>query len=107
MLLIWKGAGLLVPVTAVGMLLLTQLLLGGAYEHGWAKLIGLGLAGVICWFAGAHLNKERAEHTFYFIPMQYWGVVLVVAGVYCINGLDTTKAHAGKMPQEQTAEAGR
>ncbi len=80
-MLIWKGAGLLVLAIGLGTLVVTQLILGPLYQQGWAKIVGLGIAGAICWFLGKRLNRHASNHHLFFIPMEYWGIVLPVLGV--------------------------
>lgn len=81
MILFWKGAGLLVIVIGFGTLLITELTLGPLYQQGWAKVAGLSVAGAICWFLGKRLNRQASNHSFFFIPMEYWAIVLPILGV--------------------------
>ena len=66
-MIIWSGLGFLVPVIAFGVLVATQLTLNSAkgagfYEtHGWAKLLGLVVAGAAVWLLGTYLHSRPAK----------------------------------------------
>ncbi len=104
-MLVWTGWGILVPVIgficALATEAATRTFTGDeAYygEHGWLILVALFSAGVIVFFLGRYLNlrpgkhlidtdtgeeiEQRKSHTFFFIPMQYWGFILTGFGVY-------------------------
>jgi len=92
-MVIWNGLGFLVAIIALGSLWAVQALTGTIYgdeayyqAHTWPKLAGFGLAGVLTSGIGYALNKLRREtgagtHSFFFIPMDYWGPILFLLGV--------------------------
>jgi hypothetical protein len=105
-MIIWSGLGFLVPLIAFGFLLATQVALNalngaGFYEsHGWAKFLALTVAGIVVWLLGTYLHgrpaktlvekdtgKEvvfRKQHSLFFVPMRWWGLILPVAGLIFI-----------------------
>jgi hypothetical protein len=71
----------------------------------WPLALALVISGVISWFLGKRLNKPRGRtlidketgeevilkntrHRLFFIPMEYWGpILLVIALIYVITKL--------------------
>jgi len=103
-MIIWKGAGFIVAVVAFLMLLLTELSVEALFTdekyyqtHGWPKLVGFFIAGCIVLLIGKYLNKKegkvliekdtgkeivlKAEHSLFFINVEYWSYILFVLGV--------------------------
>jgi hypothetical protein len=103
-MVIWSGLGFLVAVITFGCLLLTEFVAESAFHdgsyyqtHGWPKLVGFLAAALIVWPLGRYLNPKRGRvlidpesgrqvvfksgHTLFFVPMEYWGPVLVVLGI--------------------------
>lgn len=96
-MLIWSGAGLLVPVIAGIGLFAGSALVGLVGDVGWS--LGVLASGIAMWFLGRRLNdkpakllvdpetgeevlmRHRNDHTFFFIPMQWWGAVVAVLGL--------------------------
>ncbi|RCV49127.1 hypothetical protein [Marinitenerispora sediminis] len=93
-MIIWRGWGILV--------LLISAVLGGPGTFAAEVLLGpdlmnfgtaggLALAGIAVFFIGQRLNRPRPgyhpatgqpvmfgnSHTFFFVPMQYWGFILL------------------------------
>ena len=86
MLIIWRGLGFLVPLIGIGALLATQSVIGNGYydSHGWPKFVAGLVAGLLVLLAGCGLNKDRPSgnnHTFFFIPVEAWGVIIFVYGI--------------------------
>ena len=106
-MIIWRGFGILVPVIAFAALILGQSLQGGDTTENmtldqvflWRSL-PLAIAGVAIWFLGKKFNRKTemkledpetkqpviiskgGGHSFFFIPMEFWGLILfVLAGV--------------------------
>jgi hypothetical protein len=105
-MIIWTGWGFLVLVIGVGCCFATQLIVDSAFRdgyyeaNGWPKLVGLAAAALIIWPVGLAINRKRPErelvdpntgervvlstgggHTLFFIPMEYWAAICLVAGV--------------------------
>lgn len=103
MLLFWSGFGFLVPLVAFAAVLLTEVGVEAAFHdsqyyqtHGWPLGLGLILAAAALYALGERLGRsasrvfldeatgERVElrrrHTFFFVPMKVWAVVLLVLG---------------------------
>lgn len=99
-MIIWKGWGFLVAVFVFGaslaMELVTESMTGDDrfYQaQAWPLAVALFVAGVVTWFVGKHfqgrggrvvIDKATGQeltiggsHTFFFVPMHYWGVVLI------------------------------
>lgn len=83
MIIVWRGLGFLVPVFVVLSLLVTsrfpqhQSLAGG---------LALLASAAILWPIGHKLNREQKVHTLFWIPMQYWAIVLAVFAPLVIFG---------------------
>jgi hypothetical protein len=66
-------------------------------ENAWPKFVGVLIGGIVVWFLGKHLNKNKAQvlidketgkevvlkktHTLFFIPMEYWGPIVILIGL--------------------------
>lgn len=103
-MIIWSGWGFLVAVFVFGaslaMEIVTESLAGDdtLYQtQAWPLALALVAAGIATWFVGKYLNARGARividkatgkeltidgrHNFFFIPMHYWGPVLIVLAV--------------------------
>jgi len=103
-MLIFRGYGLLVLVFVFGCSLTANLIANKvsgseAYweEHMWPVGLAQLCAGGLCWVVGTALHRRRARrlmdpetgeevvlapsHDLFFIKMEYWGIILSVAGV--------------------------
>lgn len=101
--IIWSGLGFLVPLIAFGCCLAVQLLSEAAFHdenyyqsHGWPKLVALVVAAAIVAIVGRLLKRRQGrvlidpqtgaevvvgrEHTFFFIPVEYWAPIILVLG---------------------------
>ena len=63
-----------------------QSVVGDAYyqAHGWPKFAAGLVVGLLVLLTGCGLNKNRPSgnnHTFFFIPVEMWGVLIFVFGV--------------------------
>ena len=66
----------------------------------WFLFATFNLAGFFCWKIGNRFNSKSPKilidpktneeveiierHTFWFIPMQYWGIIYSVIGIYAL-----------------------
>jgi hypothetical protein len=79
--IVWRGWGILVIVitaACVGLGGLILSLLGYSLDSRMdfvAKLFMLP-ASIIIWFVGRWLNRPIKRHSLFFIPMEYWGVII-------------------------------
>jgi ABC-type Fe3+ transport system permease subunit len=96
----WRGWGFLVAVFAFGCSLIANLIFNavdgkGYYDHHkWPLAISLIVSAALCWFIGQRLNRgsdrtaidkltgreftiKRPRHTLFFIPMHWWGPILL------------------------------
>jgi hypothetical protein len=103
-MVIWNGLGFLIAVITFPLLLSAEyitewLAVNDSYyqDHGWPKLLAFFLAGAIIWPLGAYLNRKQGKvviekesgkellikphHSFFFIPMEYWGLILFALGI--------------------------
>jgi hypothetical protein len=99
-MIIWRGWGFLVAVFTFGaslaMELITESMTGDVdfyQKEAWPLALAFVAAGVVTWFVGKKLHARGARtvidkttgqeltiggsHTFFFVPMHYWGVVLI------------------------------
>ena len=99
-MIIWRGWGFLVAVFAFGaslaMELITESMTGDDdfyQKEAWPLALAFVVAGVVTWFVGKKLHARGARavidkatgqeltiggsHTFFFVPMHYWAVVLI------------------------------
>lgn len=113
-MIIWSGWGFLVAVFVFGCSLVMEILVRSItgnenyYQQAiWPLAFALVLSGVISWFLGKRLNKpndrnlidketgeevilKKAKHKLFFIPMEYWGPILIgIAIIYIITKLLT------------------
>ena len=101
MIMIWTGwgvvvAAIFVAAIAVGAILAAQFNAEGAAQD---VLVGLAMiaGGVATWFVGKRMNRNaerklvdpntgeevivRSHHTFFFVKVEWWGPVMVGAGI--------------------------
>jgi hypothetical protein len=102
--LIWSGLGFLVAVITFGCCLASEFLVEAAFHddryyqsHGWPKLIAFVVAAAVVGVVGRHLRRRQGrvlidpqtgsevivgrEHTFFFIPAEYWPPILLMLGM--------------------------
>ncbi len=101
MILVWRGWGIVVVGIAI-LWLCVAIVLGEAIhadKAGNAAIFGLCLvpAGVMTWFVGRRMNRDatrilldpatgeqvvvRRDHSLFFVPVEWWGPILVVLGI--------------------------
>ncbi|GBU10210.1 hypothetical protein AwWohl_13480 [Gammaproteobacteria bacterium] len=100
-MIIWAGYGILVPVFAMlGVVLGTTITDTFSLSAPAGMAIGIFLAGIASWFAGKRINrvsykdlidpdtneivtlKHGGGHSFFFIPMQYCGVLMSIIAIF-------------------------
>lgn len=102
-MIIWKGFGILVVIIAFLCLIITQLVADGVtgdphfYQtHHWLACLALMFAAVPVYFVARYFNNKpgrvvidkatkrelviRRTHSLFFIPMEYWAIILPVIG---------------------------
>lgn len=101
-LIIWKGYGILVPVIVVGSFFSMVIF---KLDTTWFKnpddafTFITGTWALLFWVLGNHLNREeggfnprridlklRSRHSFFFIPMQWWGLLFFLLTLLLIFG---------------------
>ena len=104
-MIIWRGYGFLVPLIAFACILLAEigseaLFRDDTYyqEHAWPLAFAFILAGALVATAdrrfpgadprvmideqtGERVRVGGARHSFFFVPLRYWSVLLVAMGV--------------------------
>jgi hypothetical protein len=87
-MIIWRGCGILVLIGAFLCMVATESLVEQHYkddaycqEHAWPMILACAVAGILAWVLGRFVNKLENGHTLFFIPVQYYIVVLPVFGI--------------------------
>jgi hypothetical protein len=100
----WTGYGISAPVIIIvgifGVTSMTRAAYGSSYmaAHPSAFWLGLALGGFLCWWMGLSLKNDEPKtvqdqqtgqevvlqksHTLYGVPMHWWGVAAMVAGLF-------------------------
>lgn len=110
--LVWSGKGYIVPVAAFGCSLLTEILVEAHFndekyyqQHGWPIFTALAVAGLIVRevapriFRARRLRDEATgelvvlndDHTFFFIHIKHWGIILMVAAAVAFYAVERAK----------------
>jgi hypothetical protein len=102
--IIWRGAGIVVPGLAFVVLLLTSLVVSLLFKddnyfgtHGWPRLVACWITAFLLRYVGMTLDKKetrvvvdkqtgeelvlKPHHDFFFIKLEYWAWILFVAGI--------------------------
>ncbi|MFT5128089.1 MAG: hypothetical protein ACI8W8_001698 [Rhodothermales bacterium] len=54
------------------------------------------LGGVLCWLFGKKVNAKQGGHSFFFIPVQWWGIAIVGFGIFTmVAGFQGPPANGG------------
>jgi hypothetical protein len=103
-MIIWRGWGVLIAVIVFGSSLAANFICNAVYgstyydQHKWPFAVSLAISAAICWIWGAAMAKKpdrvvvdkqtgqemilRAPRpALFFIPLQYWGPILLVVAV--------------------------
>ncbi len=92
-MIIWSGLGFLVAAIVVISVVLTIVIFQEFFPTHqndiMQMIIALLFSAVSIYFIGIRLNSStKSKHTFFFIPMQYWGIIIFVfTGVVILDGL--------------------
>lgn len=101
-MIIWRGLGFLVFIILVPLVFLfgwlLEVMVDWSQPEDISLIIGLVVAGIIVWFLGKKLNgnpekvlvdqetgtayKMGTRHSLFFIPMQFWGPILIAIGAF-------------------------
>jgi hypothetical protein len=103
-MLIWSGFGFLVPLyivfSFIAVFFSVSSTFGDAYlsTHRWPLMLVFGLACVASWLTGTLLHRRptkvfvdkstgkevtfKSSHSFFFIPMRWWGIPLFLIMIY-------------------------
>ena len=106
MFIVWQGAGfagVLVPILIVvlgGMGFDAAMGEGYSESHGWTMALLVLLSAVVVWMLGSNLNSRpgrelidpatqqvvqlKEKHTIFWIPLQYFAVVLAVIAAFIL-----------------------
>ena len=107
MIIIWRGAGVLVILLGILMCLLMNIVTSALFHqndyfqtHTWPKVTALWATAALCWFIGRYLNGKpgramidkttgrqehvKPNHHLMFIKLEYWGIILFVIGNYLL-----------------------
>ena len=102
-MVIWQGFGIIIPFVVVlmtqGFIFVAEKLSGpGAYDANplWPS-VDLGLTAILITALGMYLRRRgarvvidketgqelvlRSKHSLFFVPMEYWGGILLVGGI--------------------------
>lgn len=84
MVIIYRGAGFIVPIVALCSLALLQALTGNAYQTAWWPMgVAMLLAGIVLLPVGIYFNRlaPSGEHTCYGLRMEIWSAIMTVIGI--------------------------
>jgi hypothetical protein len=107
MMIVFSGLGFLVFAFVFGFSLLANAITNavtgsGKYwdVHHWPFAASLFVSGIACWSLGQILRRHKAtvlidpqsgeqvvlrqSHTFFFIPMMWWGPILAACGLVAL-----------------------
>ena len=107
MIIVWRGWGILalliwIACLGVSQLLTDEILGKGFYTaHMWPKILASAIPVPFIWLKGRALNgapssEERQlfgpRHTFFWIAMEYWGIILFIFGIVAAIVFEFKKA---------------
>lgn len=94
-MIVWRGAGILVPILWVGINVLFSALTSGFVPQDAQAVrvlfhvINTAVTAGAIFYIGRRLNRSRPEgqptHTFFFIPMEYWSIAVVLFSLMAIG----------------------
>ena len=78
-MVIYRNWGLMAVVVLLFPVLSLAFLMD--YKMGIAFLAGgisLGIGGLLCLICGLMWNRPSTQHSLYFIPLEYWGLLYIL-----------------------------
>ncbi len=110
-MIIWTGLGFLVAVITFGCCFAAECLVERAFHddryyqaHGWPKLVAFVVAAAVVGVVGRYLRRRQGrvlidpktgdevivgrQHTFFFIPVEYWPPILLILGIIFLFAID-------------------
>lgn len=120
-MVIWRGWGLLVPVVLFAAFVLAQLGADAAFGEGyykandWPKYTALGTSSVLIALLGYLFNirwrgvvedpetgetRTAPAHSLFFVPIEYWSVIIPIAGFWLSTSIAETDARELAMIQD-------
>jgi len=108
-MLFWRGLGILVLFIVIGCVVaavtVSRTITHDAdypEMHGWVMGSGFFVAAIICWLWSRYLAKKGShDHSLCSIPIQWWGPLLLVAGI----GLCTIRKTREEVHSDRQREA--
>jgi hypothetical protein len=90
---IWHGWGIAILAIPVALAVATEWGVDKVYGPGaftagmqlYWLIIGVIAAG-LTWLIGSAMNRDANRHKLFFIPVQYWALIWLVAGVAIYAG---------------------
>ena len=110
MIIIWKGMGIVVLLLAAGFAFVLGFgVMAIAPEGGIIARIAMPVATIIsgiCTIAmGFKMNAHGTEHSVYFLPVQYWGFVIITLGCIMFTGLGNAKGQEGSPESDDSIDS--
>ena len=80
-MIIWRDGGILIVIVVLICVGLEYLF--GIENSDYFGVLSYFVAGIISYVVGKFLigDDEKFEHTLFWIPMQWWGVILILGGI--------------------------
>ena len=127
-MLIWRGSGIVVVASVVVFatlqMVLNAVMYDGYYQgHAWPKIVAALVCAIPLWLYGRAVNHEPPQvvvdpknpmkrtlipakkHDFLFVPVEYWGVVVLLVGGYLAYVTVPTAAPAESIAEKTTRQA--
>jgi hypothetical protein len=101
MLMIWRGRGFVVPLAVIGLVFFTGNLDGQTSSKIFAALV----VAVAMWFLGRKFENDGGSDHFWFIPVKYWGPIILVIGCFIGAGGNSAASEPPATAAEPAREA--
>jgi hypothetical protein len=90
-MIIWTGWGVVALLVYAGVFAASEWALKSftQFPDAWRTqhgvlVMSLIVGGIINGLLGAKMNRDRNDHTIFFIPVQYVGIIMVIFGTVAI-----------------------